>query len=57
LLIGLETHHGRLSMNHGVANPIKRSAHSCNGYLGNSPTRANPIFCVTNPHANSNLQM
>jgi hypothetical protein len=37
LLIGLETHHGRLSMNRGVANPINTSAHTCNGYLGNSP--------------------
>jgi hypothetical protein len=27
LLIGLETHHGRLSMNRGVANPINTSAH------------------------------
>ena len=29
--------HGRLSMNRGVANPIKTSAHTGNGYLGNSP--------------------
>jgi hypothetical protein len=42
LLIGLENHHGRLSMNRGVANPIKTSAHTCNGYLGNSPSRPDP---------------
>jgi len=37
LRIGLETLHGRLSMNLGVANPINTSVQTCNGYLGNSP--------------------
>jgi hypothetical protein len=37
LIIGLETHHDWLSMNHGIANHIKTSASTCNHYLGNNP--------------------